>query len=150
MVVLKAVDEEVAEKLGFLPMPLKGVKEDSIAIGVPMYWSVNSTAPEADKTAAKAFLNWLYTSDYGKDTVVNKFFFIPPLTGYDAVQPADPLAKDILMYAGEGRTMPWVFMGYPTDWGMGGLGEQIQKYYAGEATWEEVVTEVKDKWIELR
>ena len=147
---VKAVDEEVAEKLGFLPMPLKGVKEDSIAIGVPMYWSVNSTAPDADRDAAKAFLNWLYTSDTGKDTVVNKFFFIPPLKGYDDVQPADPLAKDILMYANEGRTMPWVFMGYPTDWGMGGLGEQIQKYYAGEATWEEVVKTAKEKWVELR
>lgn len=147
---VKAVDEAVAEKLGFLPMPLKGVREDSIAIGVPMYWSVNSTAPDADKMAAKAFLNWLYTSDTGKDTVVNKFFFIPALKGYEDFQPSDPLAQDILMYANEGRTMPWVFMGFPSDWGQGVLGEQIQKYYAGETTWEEAVELVKAKWTEMR
>ncbi len=77
-------------------------------------------------------------------------FFIPPLSGYDDVQPADPLAQDIMMYANEGRTMPWVFMGYPTDWGMGILGEQVQKYYAGAATWEEVVETVTAKWNEMR
>lgn len=147
---VKNVDEAVADKLGFLPLPVKGVREDSIAIGVPMYWAVNSGAPDADREAAKDFLNWLYTSDFGKDTVVNKFFFIPPLNGYGDIQPADPLAQDILRYGSEGRTMPWVFMGYPTDWGMGVLGEQIQKYYAGEATWEEVVETVKAKWTEMR
>lgn len=147
---VKGIDEKVADNLGFLPIPLKGVKEDSIAIGVPMYWAINSGAPDADKAAAKDFLNWLYTSDDGKKIVVNDMFFIPPLKGYDDVQPADPLAKDILMYANEGKTMPWVFMGYPSDWGMGVLGEQIQKYYSGEATWEEVVETAKAKWSEMR
>ncbi len=145
-----AIDENVASNLGFLPLPMKGVREDSIAIGVPMYWSINSGAPSADKEAAKDFLNWLYTSDEGKKIVVNEMFFIPPLSGYDDVQPADPLAQDIMMYANEGRTMPWVFMGYPTDWGMGVLGEQVQKYYAGAATWDEVVETVKAKWVEMR
>ncbi|WP_430885961.1 ABC transporter substrate-binding protein [Fusibacter sp. JL216-2] len=144
------IDQNVADNLGFLPLPMKGVREDSIAIGVPMYWSINSGAPDADKAAAKDFLNWLYTSDEGKKLVVNEMFFIPPLSGYDDVQPADPLAQDIMMYANEGRTMPWVFMGYPTDWGMGILGEQVQKYYAGAATWEEVVETVKAKWNEMR
>lgn len=144
------IDQKVADNLGFLPLPMKGVREDSIAIGVPMYWSINSGAPDADKAAAKDFLNWLYTSEEGKKLVVNEMFFIPPLSGYDDVQPADPLAQDIMMYANEGRTMPWVFMGYPTDWGMGILGEQVQKYYAGAATWEEVVETVKAKWNEMR
>ncbi len=147
---VKAIDPLVADKLGFLPMPLKGVKEDSIAIGVPMYWAVNSGSPDAEKAAGEAFLNWLYTSDAGKDIVVNKMFFIPPMKGYDAVQPADPLAKDILRYAGEGRTMPWVFMGYPTDFGMGALGNEIQKYFAGEETWEQLVENSKTKWTEMR
>ncbi len=145
-----AIDQKVADNLGFLPLPMKGVKEDSIAIGVPMYWALNSESPSADKAAAKDFLNWLYTSEEGKKLVVNEMFFIPPLSGYDNVQPADPLAKDIMMYANEGRTMPWVFMGYPTDWGMGILGEQVQKYYAGAATWEEVVETVTAKWTEMR
>jgi len=147
---VKNVDEAVAENLGFLPMPMKGVREDSIAIGVPMYWALNSESASADKAAAKDFLNWLYTSEEGKKLVVNEMFFIPPLSGYDDVKPADPLAQDIMMYANEGRTMPWVFMGYPTDWGQGVLGEQVQKYYAGVATWEEVVETAIAKWNEMK
>ncbi|MGM0380310.1 MAG: ABC transporter substrate-binding protein [Bacillota bacterium] len=144
------IDPEVSEKLGFLPIPLKGVKEDSIAVGVPMYWAVNSESDSADKKAAKDFLNWLYTSEEGKKLVVNEMFFIPPLEGYDNVQPSDPLAKDVLKYANEGKTMPWVFMGYPSDWGMGVLGQNIQKYYAGKMTWDELVEDSKEQWKELR
>ncbi len=147
---VKAIDENVADNLGFLPIPLKGVKEDSIAVGVPMYWAINKDSDAAKKATAKDFLNWLYTSDEGKNIVVNEMFFIPPMSGYDDVQPADPLAQDILKFASEGRTMPWVFMGYPTDWGQSVVGEQIQKYYAGETTWEELVQTAKDKWVEMR
>lgn len=147
---VNGIDPEVSEKLGFLPIPLKGVKEDSIAVGVPMYWALNSESDSADKKAAKDFLNWLYTSEEGKKLVVNEMFFIPPLEGYDNVQPSDPLAKDVLKYANEGKTMPWVFMGYPSDWGMGVLGQNIQKYFADKMTWDELVEDSKEQWKELR
>lgn len=143
---VKNVDPAVAENLDFLPMPVVGAKEDSIAVGVPMYWAVNSEASDADKDASKDFLNWLYTSEAGKDIVVNKFFFIPPLKGYDAYPVKDPLGQAITRYAAEGRTIPWVFMGYPTAWGMDVLGVKIQAYYAGEMTWEEVIEESKAQW----
>ncbi len=147
---VNSIDETVAAKLGFLPFPVKGVKEDSIPVGVPMHWAVNANSTDADKVAAKDFLNWLYTSDEGKDYIVNKFFFIPPLKGYDGFEPKDPLGQDITRFANEGRTMPWVFMGYPTGWGMEVLGTEIQKYLAGDVTWEEVVETSVAKWAELR
>ncbi len=147
---VNAIDETVASNLGFLPFPVKGVKEDSIPVGVPMHWAVNSNSSDSDKAAAKDFLNWLYTSDAGKDYVVNKFFFIPPLKGYEGFEPKDPLGQDITRFANEGRTMPWVFMGYPTGWGMEVLGTEIQKYLAGDVTWDEVVETSVEKWTELR
>ncbi|MBN2617754.1 MAG: carbohydrate ABC transporter substrate-binding protein [Spirochaetales bacterium] len=143
---VSAVDKEVADNLGFLPMPIVGAKEDSIAVGVPMHWSINSKAEAADKAAAKDFLNWLYTSEAGKDIVVNKFFFIPPLKGYDAYPVKDALGQSIMAFAAQGKTVPWVFMGYPTDWGMSTLGVKIQAYYAGELTWDKVVAESKTEW----
>lgn len=147
---VNAIDENVAANLGFLPFPVKGVKEDSIPVGVPMHWAVNSNSSDAERTAAKDFLNWLYTSDQGKDYVVNKFFFIPPLKGYEGFEPKDPLGQDITRFANEGRTMPWVFMGYPTGWGMEVLGTEIQKYLAGDVTWDELVETSVAKWAELR
>src|SRR5699024_9093083 len=60
---VEGVDEEVAEKLDILPIPLEGGKEDSIPVGVPMHWVVNKDSDDAVKDAAKDFLNWLYTSE---------------------------------------------------------------------------------------
>lgn len=133
-------------------MSLDGVKEGCIPVGVPMYWAVNSNKDDATKTAAKAFLNWLYTSDKGKEMIIKDFNFIPAFKGYesDNLKPSDPLAQAILKYANEGKTMPWVFMGYPTGWGMDKLGVDIQKYIAGDMTWDKLVEDAKNTWAEAR
>lgn len=144
------IDPQVAENLDILPMPIKGAKEDSIPVGVPMHWSVNKDSSDLEKAAAKDFLSWLYTSDTGKDYIVNKFFFIPPLKGYDGLEPKDSLGMAVERYIKEGKTIPWVFMGYPTGWGMEVVGTDIQKYLAGEITWEEAISNSKAKWSEMR
>jgi raffinose/stachyose/melibiose transport system substrate-binding protein len=146
------IDEELAANIGMLPMPLEGVKEDSIPVGVPMYWAINTTKDDEVKTVAKDFLNWLYTSDEGKDLIINEFKFIPAFKGYegDNLQPKDTLAKEIIRYSNEGKTMPWVFMGYPTGWGMDKLGADIQKYLSEEMTWEELVKNAKATWTDAR
>lgn len=144
------IDKEVAENLDILPMPVKGGKEDCIPVGVPMHWSINKDSSDLKKLAAKDFLNWLYTSDEGKDFVVNKFFFIPPLQGYEHLEPQDALGKAVKRYSEEGKTTPWVFMGYPTAWGEKVLGLEIQRYLATDVTWEEIIKIAKEKWAEMR
>jgi raffinose/stachyose/melibiose transport system substrate-binding protein len=146
------IDAKLAENIGILPIPVDGVKEDALPVGVPMYWAVNKTKSDTDKKAAKDFLNWLYTSDTGKKMIIEDFKFIPAYKGYDSdeLQPADPLAKQIAKYSKEGKTMPWVFMGYPTGWGEEKLGASFQKYFAGELTWDQVVSQAKDTWKEAR
>lgn len=149
---IKDIDEELAKNIGILPMSLEGVKEGCIPVGVPMYWAINSNKDDATKTAAKAFLNWLYTSDKGKEMIIKDFNFIPAFKGYetDELKPYDPLSQDVLKYANEGKTMPWVFMGYPTGWGMKKLGFDIQKYIAGDMTWDKLVENAKRTWAEAR
>ncbi|GAA0743633.1 ABC transporter substrate-binding protein [Clostridium oceanicum] len=143
---VKKVDEKVAENLDILPMPVKGGKEDSISIGVPMYWAVNNKASKEEQKVAKDFLKWLYTSEKGKDFVVNKLFFIPPFKGYDNFKPKDSLGAAVKRYVDNKKTTPWVFMGYPTGWGMESVGKQIQKYLSGEIKWEDVINRSKAKW----
>jgi raffinose/stachyose/melibiose transport system substrate-binding protein len=147
---VKKVDEKVANNLDILPMPIKGAKEDTIPVGVPMYWAVNNKGSESQQKAAKDFLNWLYTSDKGKDFVVNKFFFIPALKGYEKLQPKDALGAAVKRYVEAGKTSPWVFMGYPTGWGQDVLGKEIQKYLAGDEKWEDLIKNCQDKWAEMR
>lgn len=144
------IDPEVAENLGILPIPVQGGKEDSIPVGVPMYWAINKDQDDAVKDAAKDFLNWLYTSDEGKDFVVNKFHFIPPLNGYEDVRPEDALGAAVLEYSEADKVTPWVFMGYPTGWGEDVLGINIQVYLAGGASWDEVLNTCMEEWKNTR
>jgi raffinose/stachyose/melibiose transport system substrate-binding protein len=149
---IAGIDEELAANIGFLPLPLEGVLEDSIPVGIPMYWAVNNGKSDDEKVVAKDFLNWLYTSDEGKNRIINDFNFIPAFKGYegDSLQPKDPLAKDILRYSNEGKTMPWVFMGYPSGWGMDKLGADIQGYLSGDLKWDKLVENAIATWKESR
>ena len=149
---IKGIDEELAANIGFLPMPIVGAKEDCIPVGIPMYWTVNSKKDAKTQAAAKAFLNWMYTSEKGKDAIINKFGFIPPFKGFDSpdLQPKDALAKDIMKYASAGKTIPWVFMGYPSGWGMEKIGVDLQKYVDGKLTWDQLIENGKKSWEETR
>ena len=40
-----------AQKMGMLPIPLKGVKEDCIATGISIYWCINSKSDDKVKEA---------------------------------------------------------------------------------------------------
>lgn len=144
------MDKALADNLGIIPIPLKGVSEGNTPVGVPMYWAVNSTSSEEDKACAKDFLNWLYQSDEGKDIVVNNFSFIPPFTNYGDMKPKDPLGAAISDAATAGTIAPWVFNGCPTSWAENILGAEIQSYVGGEKTWDQVIDTVTQSWAELR
>jgi raffinose/stachyose/melibiose transport system substrate-binding protein len=149
---IEGIDKALAQNIGILPMPIDGVEEGSIPVGVPMYWAVNSSKNSNTKAAAEDFLNWLYTSDEGKNAIIHDFKFIPALKGYDTpnLQPSDPLSKDIIKYSNEKKTIPWVFMGYPTGWGQDKLGTDMQKYISGEITWDKLIQNAKKSWADLR
>jgi len=147
---VNSIDPKVAENLGMIPIPLEGVVEDSIPVGVPSYWVVNKDATAEQKAAAKDFLNWLYQSDEGKKIIVDEFNFIPPFTNYGDLKAKDALSQAVQEYSSAGKTIPWVFNGYPNGWSMDVMGTQIQKYLSGKATWDQVIIEVKKQWSELR
>lgn len=149
---IEGVNKDIAANSSILPMPIKGVKEDCIPVGVPMYWSINKNKDDAEKKAAKDFLNWLYTSDEGKKMIIEDFKFIPAFKGYesDTLQPKDPLSADVLKYANEGKTMPWVFMGYPSGWGENVVGADIQKYIDGSMSWDDLVKNAQKTWADER
>lgn len=142
---IEAIDPELAKNVGFLPVPVEGVVEDNLFVGVPMYWAINKEKTDAEKEAAIDFLTWMYTDPEGQSIVINDLSFIPAYTGFKE-KPADPLAQAILEYSENGKTSAWVFMGYPTDWGMGVLGTDMQGYFDGTKTWDEVIESSKESW----
>ncbi|UOR11581.1 ABC transporter substrate-binding protein [Halobacillus amylolyticus] len=147
---IASMDEEFAQNnVGLLPIPVEGY-EGSIPVGVPNYWVVNKESGDEVVQASKEFLDWMYTSETGKKFVTEKFKFIPAYEGYEDLEIADPISKEIYEYVKEGNTMGWVFLGAPIAWTEGAFGVAVQEYIAGNITWEEVIQQSKEAWEEAR
>lgn len=146
---IKNISEDVLNQLGILPIPLKGTVEDSIAVGVSNYWCVNTKSSEAEKSAAKDFLNWLYQSEEGKKIVVDDFGFIPAFDNYEDIEISDPLSKEVMRYMSDKKTFPWVFAGGPTGWDSK-VAANIQAYLSGDMDWSEALEQSKTAWSDMR
>lgn len=147
--IIKGIAPEMIEnnEIGFLPTPVPGYKEDCIrVIGTP-YISLNAKLDQSVQKAAMDFLEWLYTSDEGKDLVVNKLNMIPPYEGFENFTIQDPLGADILTYMAEGRTLPSLHNNCPSGF-TNFMGEKVQEYLTGK-DWETCVQEMTQKWQEL-
>lgn len=146
---MQNIAPDVAEKLDILPIPLKGTTEDSIAVGVSVTWGVNANSSDADKAAAKDFLNWLFQSDEGKEIVVNEMGCIPAFNNYDGIEITEPLSAAVKRYMDEGKTMGWTMSGWPSGFEPASAAE-FQAYLGGDMTWDECVEAVKKDWASLR
>lgn len=145
-----SMDPRFLDRLDMVAMPVSGAAEGKLPVGVPTNWAVNAKSSEVDKAAAKDFLNWLYTSDAGKDIVVNKLSFIPVMKGYENYTVSDPLGKAIQAYSASGNTLGWVTSAFPAGWSDGVMGTGIQKYLAGEASWQEIIDDAVIQWGQLK
>lgn len=145
------IDEDFAKNnIGMIPYPVPGYKEDRYNIGVPMYWAINNGKPEEVKKAAIDFLDWLYTSEEGKKIVVEQFKFVPAYKGYSNDCVSDPLGKQLLIATNEGKTMNYIFQGYPDGWGMQKFGADMQLYLCGKLDWNRLIDNGKKTWSDAR
>lgn len=145
------IDENTAKNLTLMPMPIGGEnQENAIVTLIPQYWVVNSQASDAEKKAAKDFLNWLYQSEEGMDIVVNTFGFIPVFDNFGDRSPSDPLSKDIVKASADGKIVSAVFKGTPDGWGQNSFGAAVQGYVAGTQTWDQVLETAKTAWADAK
>ncbi|SDT23354.1 carbohydrate ABC transporter substrate-binding protein, CUT1 family [Paenibacillaceae bacterium GAS479] len=135
--------------IGILPMPVDdSEKSGNIFVGVPNYWVVNKNSK--NKEAAKDFLNWLATSETGKNYGVNEFKFIPALKSVEVKDPKvlGPIANDILQYSKDGKTSGWYFNqmpeGLPQE-----VGADMQAYVAGKTNKDQLIKSIQDKWTNM-
>ncbi|MFE7083303.1 ABC transporter substrate-binding protein [Priestia megaterium] len=137
-------------KLGILPMPLNDNKAetDKLAIDVPNSWVIYNKAPEADKKAAKDFLNWMVTSEEGKRALVEDFKYVPAFKTIGA-QGIGPLGEEILKYSKEGKTLSWKWMAFP-DGVSQEIGADLQEYIGGQKSKEEVLKALDSSWDKLK
>ena len=98
--------------VGMMALPIAG--NTKIAVDIPAAWVVNNTASAEEIEAANAFLNWMITSETGKNTIVNDFGFIPAITTVEASSlNLDPLSQVVYDASQAGETIPWALTLFP-------------------------------------
>jgi len=144
---IEQIDKKFAKNdVGMIPIPVKG-EEGKLPVGTSLYWAVNKQKSSAEQTAAKNFLDWLYTSKAGKKDVVNTLHFVPAYKGYSNFKMQDALTQTVFNYSNENKTIGWAFPGYTgTPWDPNVAQPNLQKYLSGKQGWAATVKNMKDGW----
>lgn len=139
-----------ADDIRYLPiyMGIKGEEKQGLCIGTENYLAVNKNAAEADRKASIAFLEWLFSSETGKDYVVNKLNFISPFNTFkDDEKPDDPLAKEIFRWMEKDvNNLEWAFNSFPSQQFKEDFGNAMLEYSQGKKDWKHVETTFKNSW----
>lgn len=136
----------------FLPIYIgvDGEENQGLCTGTENYWCVNSQASEADQKATIDFINWMVTSDAGKDYMVNTLGNAAPFnTLGDDERPSDPLAQEMYRYMESGKqSVSWDFATMPSQDFKDDFGAALLEYANGNMTWDEVKEYVITRWAE--
>ncbi|MBR4025970.1 MAG: carbohydrate ABC transporter substrate-binding protein [Lachnospiraceae bacterium] len=139
------------EHCKFLPIytGVAGEETQGLCIGTENYICVNSMATEEEKEAAIAFMEWVYSSDIGKDYVTNQLGFISPFNTFsESESPSDPLAQEVISYMNDSSltSVSWNFTAFPSQSFKDNLGTNLLAYCKGEQDFSAVEKFVKDRW----
>ena len=139
------------EDIKFMPIytGVKGEEKQGLCIGTENYFSVNKNASEADQQATKDFINWLFTSDEGKNFVTNDLGFIAPFDTFtEKESPNDPLAKEVIRYLSDKDlyNVDWNFTTFPSQTFKDDFGAALLEYCNGNMKWDDVKKLVVDEW----
>lgn len=137
-------------KVGVMPMPINedAAANDKIFVGVPNYWVVNKDSKV--KAEAKEFLNWLVTSDTGKNYMTKEFKFIPAFSNITAnAEDLGQTGAEVQKYSTDGKVLSWNWPKYP-EGATQEFGATIQAYIAGKKTKDQMFDDFQKSWDNLK
>lgn len=140
-----------ADNIKYLPI-YTGMKVDpqqGLCIGTENFYAVNKKASAEDQKATIDFVYWLYSSEKGKDYVINKLGFISPFDTFTEFEkPKDPLAVEVLhwMKKSDITTIPWYFTLFPSQVFKEDFGSDLLRYAQGSEKWATVTDNVIADW----
>ncbi len=138
----------------FMPlyMGIDGEENQGICIGTENYFAINSKVSEEKQKASIEFLEWLFTSETGKQYVTEKLEFITPFDTFDDDErPSDPLARQVIDWMGRDvETVDWTFNAFPNLEFKTDFGNSLLEYFQGTQSWGYVKDKVKKSWHEQR
>lgn len=131
--------------MGLAGVPIAG--NTKVCVGVPSVWCVNSDASPDEQQLGKDFINWMYTSDTGKDYLMNKFGFIPVVQGMESTK-MDPLSATVAQSIASGNILPWTFN---TQWPAGIIETELapitQEFFTTKMSQEDFLNKLNDAFV---
>ncbi len=139
------------EDIKFMPlyMGIDGEKSQGLCIGTENYIAINKYASEDQQKKSLDFLNWLFTSETGKQYVTNELDYITPFDTFKEEElPRDPLAREVVRYMNDDSvtTIPWIFTSFPSEVFKTEVGAALLEYVQGNRDWKTVNQTIKDTW----
>lgn len=143
-----------SDNIKYLPLYIgvDGEQTQGLCIGTENYFAINKNVSEEKQKASVEFLEWLFSSETGKDYVVNKLKFIAPFNTFDDDEkPDDPLAREIISWMeNDNVTVEWVFNSFPSLDFKNNVGDALLEYIQGSKTWDDVKKTTVESWKEAR
>lgn len=131
--------------IGMAPVPIVG--NDKLEVGIPAGWVINNKASQEQITAANAFLEWLYTSETGKNTILNDFGFVPAVTTIEPIG-LDPLSQQVYEAAQSGNTIPRALNYFPQGIIINDLTPLASEFFLNPSmTPEQFLDKLRDVWV---
>lgn len=149
---ISGVDGNVVteDDIKYLPIytGVEGEEAQGLCIGTENYFAINNKVSEEQQEMSVDFLEWLFTSDTGKNYVTNELGFIAPFNTFEEDEkPSDPLAKEVSNWMEKDVTsVPWTFASFPSEEFKNKFGDALLEYAQGQKEWDGVITAVQDAW----
>lgn len=138
------------DDMGMLPIYIGVGDEENqgLCTGSENYWCVNKNASQEDIDATLNFIEWVITSDRGRETFRDEMGFVTPFKTFtDEYQPENPLVAAANEYIDSGKTsIPWVFSTIPSEGWKNGVGSALLEYAQGTGDWDKVKSAFVDGW----
>ncbi|MFR4352060.1 MAG: ABC transporter substrate-binding protein [Roseburia sp.] len=139
-----------AEDMSMMPIYIgvEGEENQGLCTGSENYWCVNKKASPEDQQATLDFLNWVVTSDTGRDAVANKMGFTTPFDTFADGYTADNVfIQADAAYLAAGKTpVSWNFSTIPSETWKNGVGSALLEYAQGTGDWAAVERAFVDGW----
>lgn len=133
----------------FIPITcgVEGEKDMGLNVGASQYMCINSQLGQKDQDAALAFLEWLFSSDTGKQLVAQKLQLVTPFTTMADAEYTNPLFESENDIAGKGKkAYCWAANLIPDDQWKNDYGASLLQYAQGQKDWDAVVSDAVTEW----
>lgn len=139
-----------AEDMSMMPIYIgvEGEENQGLCSGSENYWCVNSKASAEDQQATLDFLNWVITSDEGRDSMANVMGFTTPFDTFADGYVADNvfIQADAAYTAAGKNPVAWCFTTMPSENWKNGVGSALLEYAQGTGDWAAVESAFVEGW----